>query len=578
MKEVGWLQDLLALHDIFEQKKDIEHALNESAIVAITDNRGIIQFINQKFCNISKYDREELIGSPQSIVNSDYHDRSFFKEMWKTIGRGNIWRGTIKNKAKDGTFYWVDTTIVPFLNENGKPYRYVSIRHDITELKEREELVTQMAFYDPLTLLPNRNLLNKWLNSHEVKHNDLSILYVDVDRFKSINDTFGHGSGDMMLKEVASRLKSCLRSKDFIARHGGDEFIIFLNKITDKKEVEKIALRILNKFRDPFILDDEQLFISASIGISTSDSVDRYEDYEQLIEELIRQADIAMYNVKRQGGNTYCFNTDDQNLKAKRFFTVDQEIKTALCTNQYSVVYQPIVHLETNKMVGVEALLRWNNPKLGVISPGEFIPLLEESGEIISVGKWVLETVCQQMAAWHASGFLIGRASVNVSPIQFKDPDFVENVQEILKKTGLAPQHLELEITEGTILQVEKVENSLNELRNIGVNISIDDFGTGYSSLSYLKRLSAHTLKIDKSFIHDLNVEEEEIIINTIITMGKNLKYKVLAEGVETKEQLAYLKAHNCHEGQGFYWSKPVPPEEIKDLFKQNDGRITVLN
>lgn len=434
-----------------------------------------------------------------------------------------------------------------------------------------------MAFYDPLTLLPNRNLLNKWLNSHSVKHNDLSILYVDVDRFKAINDTFGHGSGDMMLKEVASRLKSCLRSKDFIARHGGDEFIIFLNQVTDNKEVEKVALRILDKFSNPFILDEEQLFISASIGISTSNSVDTYDDYEQLTEELIRQADIAMYNVKRQGGNMYCFNTDDQNLKAKRFFTVDQEIKMALSTNQYSIVYQPIVHLETNKMVGVEALLRWNNPKLGGISPVEFIPLLEESGEIIPVGKWVLETVCQQMAAWHASGFLIGRASVNVSPIQFKDPDFVTNVQQILKKTGLAPQHLELEITEGTILQVEKVENSLNELRKIGVNISIDDFGTGYSSLSYLKRLSAHTLKIDKSFIHDLNAGEEEIIINTIITMGKNLKYKVLAEGVETKEQLAYLKAHNCHEGQGYYWSKPVPPEEIKSIFKKNDGRIKVL-
>lgn len=571
------MQDFLALHDIFDEKKDIEHALNESAIVAITNNRGIIQFVNEKFCQISKYSREELIGSPQSIVNSGYHSSSFFKEMWKTIGTGNVWRGTIKNKAKDGAFYWVDTTIVPFLNEKGKPYRYVSIRHDITELKEHEEHVTKMAFYDPLTLLPNRNLLNKWLNSHSVKHNDLSILYVDVDRFKAINDTFGHGSGDMMLKEVASRLKSCLRSKDFIARHGGDEFIIFLNQVTDNKEVEKVALRILDKFSNPFILDEEQLFISASIGISTSNSVDTYDDYEQLTEELIRQADIAMYNVKRQGGNMYCFNTDDQNLKAKRFFTVDQEIKMALSTNQYSIVYQPIVHLETNKMVGVEALLRWNNPKLGGISPVEFIPLLEESGEIIPVGKWVLETVCQQMAAWHASGFLIGRASVNVSPIQFKDPDFVTNVQQILKKTGLAPQHLELEITEGTILQVEKVENSLNELRKIGVNISIDDFGTGYSSLSYLKRLSAHTLKIDKSFIHDLNAGEEEIIINTIITMGKNLKYKVLAEGVETKEQLAYLKAHNCHEGQGYYWSKPVPPEEIKSIFKKNDGRIKVL-
>lgn len=565
------LQDLLGLHDIFDQKKDIEYALNESAIVVITNNHGIIQFVNEAFCRISKFSMEELIGSPHSIVNSGSHNKSFFKEMWQTIKNGEVWRGTIKNKAKDGNFYWEDATIVPFLNDYGKPYRYVSIRHDVTDLKEQEEVVTQMAFYDPLTLLPNRNLLNKWLNSDAVKYNDISVLYVDVDRFKAINDTFGHGSGDRMLKEVASRLKRCLRSKDFIARHGGDEFIIFLNKIIDKTKVTKIAYRILEQFRSPFTLNEEQLYITASIGISTSGSIETYNDYEQLTEELIRQADIAMYNVKQQGGNMYCFNTDAQNAKAKRFFTVEQEIKTALTTDQYSIVYQPIIHLETSNMVGVEALLRWNNPKLGVVSPAEFIPLLEKSGEILSVGKWVLESVCRQMAEWNASGLLIDRASVNVSPLQFKEPDFVSDVQQVLLKTGLPPNYLELEITEGTILQVEKVENTLNELRKIGVKISIDDFGTGYSSLSYLKRLSAHTLKIDKSFIHDLNDSEEEIIINTIITMGKNLKYKVLAEGVETEEQLAYLRAHNCHEGQGYYWSKPVPPNKIKEIFERNN-------
>ncbi|AIF42138.1 EAL domain-containing protein [Virgibacillus sp. SK37] len=552
---------------IKERLQDIELALNESSIVAITDSRGIIQFTNDKFCEISKYSREELIGSRQNIVNSGYHSREFFKEMWKTIGNGYVWKGKMKNKAKDGTYYWVDTTIVPFLKENGKPYQYISIRHDITKLKEYEETIKQMAFQDSLTLLPNRNSLSEWLSCQIMESKGVTVLFIDIDRFKSINDTFGHNTGDVLLKEVAKRLKSCVRSTDFIVRQGGDEFIIFLNGIVDRNDVMVVVYDILEQFRFPFLIKGEQISVTASIGISISE--EKNDDYLQLGEILILQADTAMYHAKKQCGNTYCFNTDDQNDEMQRYYQVEQEVKKALSQNQFSVVYQPLVNLKNDQIIGVEALLRWYNPRIGPVSPAEFIPLLEELGNIISVGRWVLKTVCSQMKSWQDKGILIERAAVNVSPIQLRDTNFVSDVKQILKETHLNPKYLELEITEGTILQLGRAEKNLHELRALGIHISIDDFGTGYSSLSYLKKLPVNTLKIDKSFIHDLDIEDE-VIVNTIINMGKSLKFKVLAEGIESEDQLLYLKSQDCHEGQGYYFSKPVEADEIQKIYQEH--------
>lgn len=569
MKEVISLNYEIELNEALKKLKDIELALNESSIVAITDQRGIIQFVNDRFCEISKYRKEELIGSGQNIVNSGYHSRDFFKEMWRTIGTGNVWKGEIKNKKKDGTYYWVDTTIVPFLNENGKPYQYISIRHDITTLKEYEKKIEQMAFYDPLTLLPNRNALSEWQSNQLIEENDLSVLFIDIDRFKSMNDTYGHHAGDMLLKEISKRLKSCLRSTDFIVRQGGDEFIIFLNGLVNKNDVMIVVKDILDKFTFPFLINGEQIFATASIGISMNTFRKEYDDL-QLIDVLIRQADTAMYYAKKQGGNTYCFNTNEQNDKMQRYYQVEQEVKKALNQNEFSVAYQPLVSLENDQIVGVEALLRWDNPRLGAVSPVEFIPFLEELGDIIPVGKWVLLTVCNQMKSWHNNGILIDRVSVNVSPIQFRDENFVDDLKQILQETGLDPTYLGIEVTESTILPMGKVEETLTDLRDLGIYISIDDFGTGYSSLSYLKNLPIDTLKIDKSFIHDLDIDEE-VIINTIITMGKNLDFKVVAEGVESEEQLSYLKSQNCHEAQGYLWSKPVAADEIKNIYREQN-------
>ena len=556
----------LELKKALRNYKDIELALNESSIVAITDSKGVIQFANDKFCKISKYSKEELIGSKQSIVNSGYHSREFFKEMWRTIGTGNVWKGEIKNKAKDGTYYWVDTTIVPFLNEKGKPYKYIAIRHNITKRKEYEEMIKKMAFYDPLTLLPNRNALNEWIKENPFEFGDsITVIFMDLDRFKAINDNFGHRTGDLVLKEVAKRLQDCLRKTDLIVRQGGDEYIVFLKNVSDQKDIMTVVNKIKNQFSIPFFINGKKITTTTSIGISMNKLEKEAQDILKFVEVTIRQADTAMYHAKRNGGNSHCFNTSDQNTEMERYYQLEQQIKYALGRDEFHIVYHPLVDLQKNRITGVEALLRWNNPELGAVSPAEFIPLLEEFGYIIQVGKWVLKKVCQQMKTWQDEGINIDRVSVNVSPVQFRNHNFVQTVKEILQETGLEAQHLEIEITEGTILNIQNPGETLQQLRDLGVSISIDDFGTGYSSLSYLKQLPVNTIKIDKSFIDDLDINGE-VIVDTIISMGKNLQYKVIAEGIEHEEQVLYLKQQNCHEGQGYYWSKPVEPNKIKEL------------
>lgn len=547
--------------------KDIELALNESSIVAITDSKGTIQFVNDRFCKMSQYSKEELLGSKQSIVNSGYHSREFFKEMWRTIGTGNVWKGELKNRAKDGSIYWVDTTIVPVMKENGKPDRYISIRHDITKLKKYEETISQMAYYDSLTLLPNRNYLSEWLNNCDMKKDEsLTCLFIDIDRFKSINDTFGHRTGDSILLGVARRLESCIDSKDLIVRLGGDEFVVFLKSLEDKQAIKHVVENIIDQFAKPFNLPGDSDYITISIGISNAQP-DKDEDRcLQTMEKLIRYANTAMFHAKKTNGNSYCFNTKDQNKEQDRYYKMEFELRDALENDEFHIVYQPLMNLKENQLVGVEALLRWKNEKLGHVSPGEFIPILEELGTIDDVGKWVLESVGYQMKAWYAAGMEIPRVAVNVSPIQFRNEDFVKDVKKILEETNLPAEQLELEITEGTILHSRKSEKILKELRDLNLRISLDDFGTGYSSLARLKQLPINTLKIDRSFIDDLD-DDGEVIVDTIISMGRTLNFNIVAEGIETEEQLTYLKQVDCHEGQGYYFSRPVTAEEIAEKY-----------
>jgi diguanylate cyclase (GGDEF)-like protein/PAS domain S-box-containing protein len=553
---------------IEKKLKDVEFALNESAIVVITDPIGTIQFANDKFCEISKYRKEELVGQNQNIVNSGYHPRNFFKSMWKTIGTGNIWRGEIRNKAKDGSTYWVDTTIVPFLDDKGKPYQYISIRNDITKRKSYEEYIEKMAYYDTLTLLPNRNQLSKRIKEHSGNIGDqFTVLFLDVDQFKSINDNLGHDIGDVILKEVATRLKKCLREEDFISRQSGDEFVIILKQNTDYEMVTTIANSIIEEVRLPIEIENKYIAVTTSIGISSETLQYEKIDQNHFMKSLIKNADTAMYHAKKNGGNQYCLSTPEQSMEMDRNFHIEMELHQALSRNEFYIVYQPLVHLKINQMVGVESLLRWNNKELGNVSPAEFIPILEKTGEIIPIGKWILWTVCTQMKIWQQNGIFLQRISVNVSPIQFKEKHFVQDLKQILNETELDASYLEIEITEGTILEIDNVSKTLNDLQKLGVKVSIDDFGTGYSSLSYLKQLPIDTLKIDKTFIDDLDMDGE-IIVNTIIHMGRNLRFRVIAEGIENNQQLHYLKQQNCDEGQGYYFSKPVLHGEIPKLYQ----------
>ncbi len=448
---------------------------------------------------------------------------------------------------------------------------YITILAE-TERKRSEAKIVHMAYHDALTNLPNRLLFHERLNQAfadaESSGKMLAVIFLDLDRFKVINDTLGHHVGDELLKHFGKRLQSYVREEDTVARFSGDEFIILMTGIAHIDEVTEFVKGIPSLLYEPFVWEGHELFVTCSIGLSLypQDGLDA--------STLIKNADTAMYRAKiEKGGNTFAIYRADMNQRSMERLNLEIDLRRALKKNEFTIYYQPLVNLRTGRILGMESLVRWVHPQKGMISPSDFIPLAEETGLIVPIGNWVLQEACRQNKAWHQMGFDSLCVSVNISASQFQQPGFVQFVKQTLEETGLEPGMLCLEITENVAMKnVAYIVDTMNKLKELGVRISIDDFGTGYSSLSYLKRFKVHTLKIDQSFIQDLTHDEDNAaIVSALIMMSQRLKIKSLAEGVETKEQLDFLRQHGCDEIQGYIFSKPLAAADFENLLKEND-------
>ncbi len=549
---------------------DLKYAMDQAAIVAITDHKGIIQSVNDKFCGLSKYSREELIGQDHRIVNSGSHSKAYIKNLWTTVANGKVWRGQFKNKAKDGSIYWVDSTIVPFLDEKGKPYQYLAIRTNITKQKFNEEEIKRLVQYDELTGLPNRTLFNDRLNQvilrNRWNNRPFAVMFIDLDRFKFINDTMGHAAGDQLLQALALRLRECLRDGDTVARMGGDEFTALLPEIAKPEDAAFVAEKMINALKRPFSIGNQELFVTVSIGLSL------FPDNGTDAETLMKNADTAMYHAKESGRG--CFKAYSLKLQSgkRENLALESALHCALDREEFRLYYQPLVDLQSGKIIGMEALLRWEREGHGLVSPLKFIPVAEKNGLILSIGTWVMKTATRQIKEWTAFGDKELTVSVNVSALQFQQADFIEQVSGIVDDSGIKPGALKLELTESLLMEhQEDVVEKLQELKAIGVQSAIDDFGTGYSSLGYLKRFPVESLKIDRIFIRNLPEDSNDIVLTeAIISLAHNLGLKVVAEGIETQAQLAFLQARECDVGQGYLFSRPVSGEDFTELLKKD--------
>jgi diguanylate cyclase (GGDEF)-like protein/PAS domain S-box-containing protein len=557
------------------QMRQLSSAIEQTAdSVLITDPDGIITYVNPAFEKTTGYTRHEAIGRKPNLVKSGQHDQDFYRRLWGAIRQGEPYRAVFINRRKSGELYYEEKTVTPLKDAQGRITHYVSTGKDVTEYRQAMEHVNYLANYDTLTGLPNRVLLQNRLHEAllEADRNNrlVAVMFLDLDHFKIINDTLGHDVGDALLKAVAERLTAGVRHGDTISRLGGDEFTIVLTNVAHVDDVARVARKIIESFTSPFEIDGRELFISPSIGITLYPLDDN-------IENVLRNADAAMYHAKEMGRNTFQFYTAELNRRTAKRLALETALRYAVERRELQLHYQPQVSLKTGKITGMEALLRWQHPEMGLVPPLEFIPLAEESGLIVPIGEWVLRTACAQARAWHDAGFRGLQVAVNLSGRQFQHHDLAKLVKRVLKETGLDPRQLDLELTENLLIHnTNAIMDTMEKLHVLGVSFSMDDFGTGYSSLSYLKRFPIDTLKIDRSFVRDIPRDPDDAAIaQAVIAIAHSLGIKVIAEGAETAKQLAFLRTHQCDGVQGYLFSKPVTARTMTRLL-QKDGPLAL--
>ncbi|WP_041417772.1 EAL domain-containing protein [Shewanella woodyi] len=541
---------------------------NSSEAMSVQDKEGNIITINSAFTEITGYREDEIINQHISILQCDSSSKKTFVQMRSTIEETGRWNGEIWLKHKRGSEHIVRLTINTILDNRGEVYRRVALFSDITEKKQAEHIIWKQANYDPLTSLPNRRMLLEYLGTELLKSDrskqHFALMFLDLDFFKEVNDALGHDIGDLLLVETAKRLKGCIRESDVVARLGGDEFTVVLSSIADHKGVERVAEKILARLSEPFSLGSETAYISASIGITL------YPDDAQTIDSLLKHADQAMYAAKGLGRNRYHYFTPSMQEYAKYRMLLIGDLRKAITKQEFEVYFQPIVDMNTMKVLKAEALIRWHHPERGIIPPSEFIPVAEETGLIVDIGNWVFEEAAKQSAYWREQYGVEIQISINKSPVQFRDErGCFESWIKRLKELKLDSHGICIEITEGLLLDVDSgVSEKLLAYRDAGIQVSLDDFGTGYSSLSYLKKFDIDYLKIDQSFTQNLASDsDDQTLCEAIIVMAHKLGMKVIAEGVETQFQLATLVEAGCDYGQGYLFSKPIPAKAFEEKY-----------
>jgi diguanylate cyclase (GGDEF)-like protein/PAS domain S-box-containing protein len=560
-----------ALHESQADLRIAATAFESQEGMMITDANSVIVRVNRAFTQITGYSAQEAIGQTPRMLKSGRHDEAFYRDMWTAVQRTGGWQGEIWDKRKDGEIYPKWLTISAVKDLDGKVTHYIGVQYDVTERKRAEERINELAFFDQLTGLPNRTLLRDRLRQAQAGSSRSghcgALLFIDLDNFKTLNDTLGHDLGDTLLRQVAQRLTLCVRDGDTVARLGGDDFVVVLAGLSPDeedaaREIEALAGTLLATLNQHYQMGQSALHVTASIGVTV------FKGDAERVEDLMKQADLAMYKSKDAGRNLIRFFDPSLESAVSERAALENDLQQAIREHQFLLYYQAQV-LDTGAITGAEGLVRWQHPRRGLVPPAEFIPLAEETDLILPLGQWVLETACAQLAAWaNVPALAQLTIAVNVSVRQFQQAGFVDQVLGTLARTGANPQRLKLELTEGLMVHnVEDVIAKMRALKALGVGFPLDDFGTGYSSLSYLKQLPLDQLKIDKSFVRDvLSDPNDAQIAQTIVALAQSLGLGVIAEGVETEAQRAFLASIGCHAYQGYLFSHPLPLTQFEAL------------